>query len=391
MSTVDLIVGPIHPALHEPERFVFKLEGEVVVDVEPRLGFVHRGIEKALSERTFTQGIFLAERICGICNVVHTLTACQAIEDAFGVEVPRRAKYLRTIVHELNRIHSHLLILGVACELMGFDTLFMLFWRDREIVMDVVEMLTGNRVMSAYNIIGGVRRGISDYEASQTKKAMDSLYERVKRYKEVFMEDPTFRARSVEVGRLSRAKALALGAVGPTARGCGVEVDVRSEEPYAAFDEMPYTTVVYREEDSWARLMVRIDETLESIEIIKTALDKMPSGPFRVPVPEAPSVSGEGFSVTEAPRGELLHHVYVKEGSDKPIRYRVRTPTYANILSVCEMLKGGYIADIPVSLVSIDPCFSCTDRVALVDVDKGRKVVVDLYTLSKKVCGVRRK
>jgi len=370
--------------LHEPERFVFKVDGEVVVDVEPRIGYVHRGIEKAMSERTFTQGLYLVERVCGICNVAHTLTAVQAIEDAFGVEPPKRAKYLRTIVHELNRIHSHLLILGVACELIGFDTMFMLIWRDRETVMDIIEMITGNRVMSAYNIIGGVRRNISDHEVSEVRKALDTITEKVRQYKEIFAEDPTIRARFVGVGRLSRAKALALGAVGPTARGSGVKVDVRAEEPYAAFDEVPLNVVAYEEEDSWARLMVRVDETLESIRIVKECLSKMPPGPVKVPVPEVAPRSSEGFSVIEAPRGELIHHVYTKEGDDKPLRYRIRTPTYANIPSVCEMLKGGYIADIPAALVSIDPCFSCTDRVALVDVRTSKKVITDLHTLARR-------
>jgi len=384
VTTTKIVVGPVHPALHEPERFVFKIDGEVVIDVEPRLGYVHRGIEKALTERTFTQGLYLIERICGICNVAHTLTAVQAIEDAFNIEPPKRAKYLRTIVHELNRIHSHLLLLGVACELIGFDTLFMLIWRDREVVMDIIEMVTGNRVMSAYNIIGGVRRNISDREVSEIKKALDSLAGKVRQYKGIFAEDPIVRARFVDVGRLSRAKALALGAVGPTARGSGVKVDVRVEEPYAAFDEVPLNAVVYYEEDSWARLMVRVDETLESIRVVEECLDKMPTGPVRVRVPEVAPQSSEGFSVVEAPRGELIHHVYTKKGSDKPLRYRVRTPTYANIPSVCEMLKGGYVADIPAALVSIDPCFSCTDRVALVDVRTHERVSVDLYTLARR-------
>ncbi len=384
MTTVNVIVGPVHPALHEPERFVFKVDGEVVVDVEPRIGYVHRGIEKALTERTFTQGLYLIERICGICNVAHTLTAVQAIEDAFGVEPPKRAKYLRTVVHELNRIHSHLLLLGVTCELIGFDTLFMLIWRDREAVMDVIEMVTGNRVTSAYNIIGGVRRNIRDHEVSEIKKVLGTIAERVKEYKKVFAEDPTIRARLAGAGRLSRAKALALGAVGPTARGSGVKVDVRAEEPYAAFDEVPFNVVVYEEEDSWARLMVRVDETLESIRIVEECLNKMPSGPVKVPIPEVAPRSSEGFSVIEAPRGELIHHVYTREGDDKPLRYRVRTPTYANIPSACEMLKGGYIADIPVALVSLDPCFSCTDRVALVDVGTGKRVSIDLRTLARR-------
>ncbi|MEM0319966.1 MAG: nickel-dependent hydrogenase large subunit [Candidatus Nezhaarchaeales archaeon] len=362
MSSIDLIVGPIHPALHEPERFVFKIDGEIVVDVEPRLGYVHRGIEKALSERSYIKDIYLIERVCGICNVAHTLAAVQAIEQAFGVEVPRRSKYLRTIVHELNRVHSHLLILGVACELIGFDTLFMLFWRDREVVLDLIEMVTGNRVMSAYNIIGGVRRNISDFEAFQIRKALNSLAERVKRYKRVFMDDPTIRARCANVGYLSKTKALTLGAVGPTARGSGLELDVRVDEPYAAFDEIRYSAVVYNDGDTWARFMVRLDELLASIEIINECFDKMPSGPIRVPVPETAPRSAEGVSIIEAPRGELIHHVYTKKGDDRPLRYRIRTPTYANIPAVCEMLKGCYIADIPAILVSIDPCFSCTDR-----------------------------
>lgn len=384
MSSTDLIVGPIHPALHEPERFVFKIDGEVVVDVEPRLGYVHRGIEKTLSERTYVKDIYLIERVCGICNVAHTLTAVQAIEHAFDVEVPRRAKYLRTVVHELNRVHSHLLILGVACELIGFDTLFMLLWRDREVIMDLIELVTGNRVISAYNIIGGVRRNVRDFEISQIKKTLNSVAERVRRYKRTFMNDPTIRARCVDVGYLSRAKAMAFGAVGPTARGSGLELDVRADEPYAAFEEVRYSAIVYNDGDAWARLMVRLDELLASIETINECLDKVPSGPIRVPVPEAAPRDFEGISVIEAPRGELIHHVYTKGGDDKPLRYRIRTPTYANIPAVCEMLKGCYIADIPAILVSIDPCFSCTDRVALVDIKSGERTVIDVLSLVRR-------
>ncbi|MEM0232901.1 MAG: nickel-dependent hydrogenase large subunit [Candidatus Nezhaarchaeales archaeon] len=384
MSSIDLIVGPIHPALHEPERFVFKIDGEIVVDVEPRLGYVHRGIEKALSERTYIKDIYLVERVCGICNVAHTLTAAQAIEQAFGVEVPRRSKYLRTIVHELNRLHSHLLILGVVCELIGFDTLFMLFWRDREVIMDLIEMITGNRVMSAYNIIGGVRRNIGDFEVTQIKGVLSSLAKRVKQYKKVFMDDPTIRARCAGVGYLSRAKALALGAVGPTARGSGLELDVRVDEPYAAYDEVKYCAVIYNDGDVWARLMVRLDELLASMEVINECLDKMPSGPIRVPVPEAAPQSAEGVSIIEAPRGELIHHVYTKRDDDKPFRYRIRTPTYANIPAVCEMLKGCYIADIPAILASIDPCFSCTDRAALIDTNSGEKRIIDILSLARR-------
>ncbi|MDI9619520.1 MAG: nickel-dependent hydrogenase large subunit [Candidatus Nezhaarchaeota archaeon] len=378
MPSVDINIGPVHPALHEPEKFVFKVDGEVVVDVEPRLGYVHRGIEKAAGEKTFTQAVYLVERVCGICNVAHTLASVQAIERAFEVDVPARAKYLRTIIHELNRLHSHLLLLGVACELMGFDTLFMMLWRDREVVMDLMELATGNRVMSAYNVIGGVRRNISDHEVSTIRKALTSLSEGVKRYRKAFAEDPTIRARCVNVGRLSPFKGISLGAVGPTARGSGINVDVRVKEPYAAFDEIQCTPITYNEGDSWARFMVRIDELHESIRIIDEALNKMPRGPIRVPVAEVAPQTAESFSIVEAPRGELLHHIYVKKGEDRPLRYRIRTPTYANMPALCEMLKGGYIADIPVTLVSIDPCFSCTDRLTLIDIRSHKRKVVRL-------------
>jgi Ni,Fe-hydrogenase III large subunit len=380
MSCIDLVVGPQHPALHESERFTFKVEGEVVVDVEPRLGYIHRGIEKALERRSIVQGLYLAERVCGICNVAHSLCYSQAMEDICGVEPPERAKYLRVIAHELNRIHSHLLLLGVAGELIGFMTLFMLLWRDREVVMDLFERLTGNRVNSAYNVVGGVRRDLDDSLARDLEKAMDSLSGKMRGYRKVFMEDPTVRARAVGVGALSRHKAVELCAVGPTARGSGVRADVREYRPYAAYEELDFHPVVYEEGDVWARLMVRVDEVLEAAKLVKQCLRKMPSGQLRARAPRF-IPAGEGFSVVEAPRGDLNYHVYGR-GAVTPDRVKIRTPTYANIPALCEMLKGGYVADIPASLVSIDPCFACTDRLAVVDVGTGRRWTTTIYELA---------
>ncbi|MEM4699581.1 MAG: nickel-dependent hydrogenase large subunit [Candidatus Nezhaarchaeales archaeon] len=378
---MDLIVGPQHPALHEPERFVFKVEGEVVVDVEPRIGYVHRGIEKALEGRDFVRGVYLAERVCGICNVAHSLCYVQAIEDLCGIEPTRRALFLRAVAHELNRIHSHMLLLGVAGELLGFVTLFMLLWRDRELVMDLFERLTGNRVNSAYNVVGGVRRDVDEKLVQDALKVMDRLREQMKKYRRVFAEDPTVRARTSCVGVLSRARAIELCAVGPTARGSGVEVDVRKDLPYAAYEELDFKPVFYEEGDAWARLMVRVDEAIESMELVSQSLKRLPSGPVRVKAPRT-IPAGEGFSVVEAPRGDLNYHVYGR-GSPAPDRVKIRTPTYANIPAVCEMLKGGYVADIPATLVSIDPCFSCTDRVAIVDTRRGLRRTATIYELAK--------
>lgn len=384
MSSIDLVVGPQHPALHEPERFVFKVDGEVVVDVEPRLGYVHRGIEKALENRTFATGVYLAERVCGICNVAHSLCYVQAIEDVCGIEPPRRALFLRVIAHELNRIHSHMLLLGVAGELIGFTTLFMVLWRDREVVMDLIERLTGNRVNSAYNIVGGVRRDLDEGLAQDLVKAMEVLSQRMKEYRKVFAEDPTVRARTVNVGLLSRDRAVDLCAVGPVARASGVKVDSRADLPYAAYEELDFHPVYhFKEGDAWARLMVRVDETLESINLVKQCVERLPSGPIKVRAPRV-IPKGEGFGIVEAPRGDLNYHVYGR-GAATPDRVKIRTPTYANIPAVCEMLKGGYVADIPASLVSIDPCFACNDRVAIVDLSTGRRWTATIDELARKV------
>src|SRR3989339_1911783 len=191
MGKVIIPIGPQHPALKEPESFSVTLEGEKIVDVNLRLGYNHRGIEKACEERTYIQDIYILERVCGICSHSHSTCFVQTVEEIAGVEIPERAKYIRTIVAELERIHSHLLWLGVAGHEEGFDTLFMYSWRDREIVMDILALITGNRVNYGMNTIGGVRRDISKAQASQILKAVDILEERTNYYIEVASEEVT--------------------------------------------------------------------------------------------------------------------------------------------------------------------------------------------------------
>lgn len=382
-SIISLIVGPQHPALHEPERFVFKVDGETIVDVEPRIGYVHRGIEKLMETKHTAEALYVAERVCGICNVVHSLSFSESIEQAFGVNIPSRAKYLRVIIHELNRIHSHLLLLGVAGELMGFETLFMLLWRDREAIMELIERLTGNRVITSFIRPGGVSRDISPGLKDYMKKILPKVYKRVERYKKLMFEDPTFTTRTVDIGYISKSKMLALGGVGPTARGSGVKMDVRDFDPYEAYDEIPFNVITYNECDSWARFMVRVDEVLEAINIILYALDHLPSGPINVRMPRIGPKS-EGIGRVEAPRGEVFHHTIWDGKSDKPWRHRIRTPTYANIPAVCEMFKGYHVADVPVILGSIDPCFSCTDRITVLDVKTGKKKILTYQYIKRK-------
>lgn len=378
-SLVNVIVGPQHPALHEPERFLFKLDGEIVVDVEPRLGYAHRGIEKAAEHLMFFQDVHLVERVCGICNVAHTTCFCQAVEALGQIEIPPRAKYLRTIVHELNRIHSHLLLLGIAGLEIGFESLFQYLWRDRETVLDLTEKLTGNRVMAEYSTIGGVRKDLTPTLGDEIKKKLQEIKRRLNFYKEVFQSDPTIELRTKEIGMLSEEKALKLCVVGPVARGSGVKSDVRKHDPYAAYEEAPFKEILYKDGDSWSRLMVRLDEVDESIEIITWAVDNIPSGPYRIRVPRR-MPKGESLSRVEAPRGELVH--YVKgNGTAYPERVKIRSPTLANIISFREMIRGCYVADIPAVLVSLDPCFSCTDRMVFVDEKSGRKWIWSMNDL----------
>ncbi len=374
-------VGPQHPALHEPEHFRVEVRGEEIVDVNIRLGYAHRGIERALQDRSYKHDIYLVERICGICNVTHTTNYCQTVEHLLGIEAPDRARYIRTIVLELERMHSHLLWAGVAANEIGFRTLFMLIWRDRELVLDIREFISGNRITSGTNTIGGVRRDIKPEYVPKILSSLKELEKRTNYYINLCASDRTILARCEGVGVLTKQAAIDLCAAGPTARASGVDADMRRDDPYVAYGEIPFKVVVEREGDVLAKILVRFREVLESIHIIRHALDAMPNGPLRVRAPAQVPV-GEAEGRTEAPRGELLYYI-LSNGTEKPERVRVRTPTYANIPSIKPMFVGSTIAEIPILVISIDPCFACTDRVALVDSHTGKTRVMSFDELRR--------
>jgi NADH-quinone oxidoreductase subunit D len=374
-------VGPQHPALLEPEHFRFEVRGEEIVNVRIRLGYMHRGIERGLMDRTYHQGLYLAERICGICSHSHNLCFSQTVEKLAGVEVPDRARYIRTIIAELERIHSHLLWAGVAAHEIGFITLFMLFWRDREHVQDLLEMISGNRCYYSMCAIGGVRRDIRPEHLPKIGRGLKALEKATKHYVSVATSDRTVLARCEKVGVLSKRDARDLCAVGPHARASGVDMDMRRDDPYAAYDEIPFEVVTQREGDVFARVVVRLREVLESISIIRHALDQMPEGPIRTRV-GAKIAPNEATVRVEAPRGELLHFG-ISNGTEKPERWRVRTPTYANMPSLVPMFVGGTIAEIPIVLASIDPCMCCTDRVTVVDATTGKSRVLTMEELRR--------
>ncbi len=374
MGRVKIPVGPQHPALKEPESFKITLSGERIVETDMRLGYNHRGIEKAAESRTYVQDVYLLERVCGICSHSHSTCFVQAVEEVADLEIPPRAQYIRTLVAELERLHSHLLWLGVAGHEVGFDTLLMYTWRDREVVMDILAMLTGNRVNYGMNAIGGVRRDFTRAQLDEVLKAVDILEERTKYFIEVGTQEQTLIARLSGVGALSHEDAVTLGAVGPTGRASNVDRDVRRDDPYAAYKDLSFKVITDTHNDVYGRTVVRVLELMESYKLIRQTIAQMPEGPIAVKAPRK-IPAGEAVSRYEAPRGEDVH--YVKgNGTDKPERVKVRAPTLANLQSVTKMLENNNLADVPITLAAIDPCFSCTDRTIEVgDVSRGGRGV----------------
>jgi NADH-quinone oxidoreductase subunit D len=365
--TYNLYFGPIHPALKEPINFTFEIEGERIVNVKPNIGYNHRGLEKLLESKTWLQSGFVAEHICGICSGAHNGCCYQGVERIFGIEPPRRGLFIRTLVWELERIHSHLLWLGVMLHESGFDTVFMYCWRDRELTMDLFEEMSGRRVVYSMNTVGGVRRDITDSFLDKLKKYCNYLEERAKFYEDLITGDTTILARLQGVAPLSKSDAAGLSAVGPVARASGVKRDVRYEEPYAVYDESPFRIILREEGDALARTIVRIEEIKVSIDILRWIADKIPQGDYKIkfsPITKAPE--NKAISRIEAPRGELFYY-FKSDGGTTPSRVKVRTPTFANILPVVKMLEGQYIADIPIAVASIDPCIACCERVTLID------------------------
>ena len=370
MGRVTIPIGPQHPALKEPASFDVTLEGERIVRMNTKVGYNHRGIEKACEQRSYINCLYLIERICGICSHSHATTFLQGVEEVAGLQVPKRAVYVRALIGELERIHSHLLWLGVAGHEIGFDTLLMYSWRDREVVMDLLAALTGNRVNYGINTIGGVRRDVSPEQVAEVLKGVDILEERTKYYIQLATEDATLASRLSGVGALSQADAARLGAVGPVARASNVDQDVRRDDPNGAYGELDFKVVTDTHCDVYGRVLVRVGELLESCKIIRQVVNNLPEGPIAVKAPRK-IPAGEAVTRYEAPRGEDLHYVR-GNGTDKPERVKVRAPTLANVQAVAKMLENNYLADVPIVIAAIDPCFSCTDRMIVTRDPDGR-------------------
>jgi NADH-quinone oxidoreductase subunit D len=357
---VQVPIGPQHPALKEPESFLLTLEGEKIREAGVRLGYNHRGIEKACESRTYIQDLYIIERVCGICSHAHTSCFCQGFEDLAGLEVPRRAHYIRGIVGELERLHSHLLWLGVAAHEIGFDTLFMYTWRDRELVLDLLARIGGNRVNYGVNTYGGVRRDLEPELMQDVLHVCDLLEEKLKYYAELALSETTLIARLKGIGVLLQEDVRRFSAVGPVARAAGIVDDIRVTEPYGVFREIAVNVITDDHCDVYGRTLVRVREMLEAIRLIRVMVKEIPDGPISVRAPRK-LPAGEVLNRVEAPRGEDIHYIR-SNGTDKPDRVRVRAPSEANWHGMSYMLEGFQLADVPIIIAAIDPCYSCTDR-----------------------------
>lgn len=350
--------GPQHPVLPEPVHLDLVLEDEVVVKAVPSIGFVHRGLEKLVETKDYKDYVYIAERVCGICSFGHGMGYCQCLEKIMNIEIPRRAAYLRTIWMEMSRVHSHLLWLGLLADAMGFESLFMQCWRLREKILDMFDATTGGRIIFSVNCVGGVLKDMDTGMLLRLVDTINGMEQELRPIAEAFLRDVSVGTRLHGLGLLKADQARLMGAVGPMLRASGVAYDTRLLG-YAAYDDLDFEPITATEGDSFARCEVRINEIYQSLNLIRQAVDKIPEGPISVPVKGNPN--GEHFMRIEQPRGEAIY--YVKANGTKFVeRFRLRTPTTSNIPPMLDMLKGCQLADVPLLILTIDPCISCTER-----------------------------
>jgi len=382
MKTVVVPLGPFHPLLEEAEYFKLTVDGETVVDVDLKVGYMHRGIEKLCQSKTFDQVPFLVERICGICSTSHPLAYVNAVEDLLGVEPPERALYVRTIIAELERIHSHLLWVGLAGHFIGYDTVFMWAWRYREPVLDLFELISGNRNHYAMMKVGGVRRDIPEDTYPKITATLDEVQKATQMFTGAVMDDPVLHARTKGIGVLTAEAARAYGTLGPTVRGSGIPDDIRRDDPYAVYDRIEWKVCTWEGGDVFAKAAVRLLELVESIKIIRQCIRQMRPGAIDLDLQNIGP--GEGIGHAEAPRGEVFHYVR-SDGSSRPVRHKIRAPSLMNIPSFKATCIGQQVADAALITAAVDPCYCCTERTMVAERD-GDKVILsggDLVSMSR--------
>ena len=358
-----LPIGPIHPSLKEPLRLKLKTQGEKVLSAEIDYGYVHRGIERIMKGKTWQKGIYLSERVCGICSYIHTQTFAETFESIAGERAPLRAQFLRVLTNELDRIQSHLLANSTYFKSIEHETLFMYMLYLREPVMDAIELLTGNRVNMGWNVVGGVRMDVKQTHLDSIMKIMLKLESEYDRYVEMFEKGPLVGLRSHDVGKMTRDEAIKARAVGPIGRASGLEHDLR-ENHHTYKDHLDLKVIWRKEGDNFARNMNRFDEITQSINLIKQVIENLPEGDIRKKI-DIPA--GYGDWRNEAPRGEVTYTIETNGNLIKNIS--IRTPSIMNIDACAKYMFNDVatVSDAVATYASVDPCIACTERVVVLD------------------------
>jgi len=390
MKANKIPIGPFHPLLEEAEYFELTVDGETVVDIDMEIGWMHRGHEYISEMKTFTQSIYVVERICGICSTSHPIACVHAIEDIDNIEIPLRARYIRTLVGELERIHSHLLWIGLAGHFIGYDTLWMWAWKYREPVLEMFEIISGNRNHYGMMRVGGVAKDIDPGKITELYKHLDMIEKKMVMVAKVVRDDPVLRSRFKGVGVLTHEAAVAYCATGPTSRASGVPWDVRRDEPTDAYDLVDFEVIVLPNGDVYDKAVVRVLEVIESGKIIRQCLEKLKTAQGSILNNVKEISPGEGIGRYEAPRGEVFHYIR-SDGTNRPIRHKVRAPSFVNIPTFTASCKGIPIADVLITLAAVDPCYCCTERsIKVIDQKHGSQPIDLLKSSREKTERIRR-
>ena len=367
-SEMLMHLGPQHAIQPGPYLLDLRLKGESVVDAELQMGYIHKGIEKILENKTYLQGITISDRICYLASMTNNEVFCGCVERLVGIEPPERAQYIRVIMEELSRIQSHLLGIGEFSTDLGFVTMFLYMIREREEVLDLIDAVTGSRITHTYIRFGGVREDLPEGYEQKTMSVLNDLKIKLDEHEDLYNTDTIYKQRTVGVGVLTAKVASELGVAGPPLRATGVAFDVRKDEPYLVYNDLDFKVCTEKEGDIFARIKVRMDEIRESVYIIEQAFDQMPQGPLfpedtpygrRTPVMRVPA--GEVFYRVEDPRGEMGMYM-ISDGSDKPYRVKIRGPVFPTMQALPPLILNTYVADVAAIAASMDGCTSEADR-----------------------------
>jgi NADH-quinone oxidoreductase subunit D len=384
---ITINMGPQHPSTHGVLRLVVDLDGETIVNVSPDVGFLHRGTEKLAENRTYHQFIPLTDRLDYVASLSNNFAYCMAVEKFFNVKVPERAEYLRVIFAELSRCSSHLLWLATHALDIGAMTVFLYCFRERELILDMFEIATGQRMTGSWLRVGGLREDVPDLFFEKLRDFVSIFNERIDIYERLLTKNRIWLKRTVGVGYLSKDDALDYGVSGPIMRGSGVSFDLRRDEAYSVYDRFDFEVPVREAGDIYARYEVRIVEMRQSNRILEQALDQIPEGPVmtddpRVSMPSHEEVyermealirrfylmskgfrtpKGETYACVEGPKGELGFYI-VSTGEEKPYRLKIRAPSFVNLGAINTMAKGAMMADLVGIIGSVDIVLGEIDR-----------------------------